>query len=121
LTAGWSDGSLCPSRTKNSSTGKWSSSSGWPLPPTDTWNVVSARSFFEMAVKDAKLPPIRLHDLRHTHVALLARAPPGELIQERVGHHSACFTLDNYGGTFPSHRHEAAKKFASLGASYLFC
>jgi len=37
-----------------------------------------------------------------------------KVIQERVGHHSAGFPLDNYGGTFPSQHQEAAKKFASL-------
>jgi integrase len=70
---------------------------------------------FKKVVRDAGLPPIRLHDLRHTHVALLARADvPAKVIQERVGHHSAGFTLDNYGGTFPSQHQEAAKKFAAL-------
>jgi integrase len=63
---------------------------------------------FKKAVKDAKLPPIRLHDLRHTHVALLAKAGvPAKVIQERVGHHSAGFTLDNYGGTFPAQHRDA--------------
>jgi integrase len=70
---------------------------------------------FEKAVRDAGLPRIRLHDLRHTHVALLARAGiPPKVIQERVGHHSAGFTLDNYGGTFPSQHQEAARRFAVL-------
>lgn len=70
---------------------------------------------FKKAVKDAGLPAIRLHDLRHTHVALLARAGiPAKVIQERVGHHSAGFTLDNYGGTFPSQHREAAARFAAL-------
>lgn len=70
---------------------------------------------FKKAVKDAGLPTIRLHDLRHTHVALLARAGiPAKVIQERVGHHSAGFTLDNYGGTFPSQHKDAAQKFAAL-------
>lgn len=72
---------------------------------------------FKKVVKDAELPPIRLHDLRHTHVALLAQAGlPAKVIQERVGHHSAGFTLDNYGGTFPSQHREAAERFAQLVA-----
>jgi len=70
---------------------------------------------FKKAVKEAGLSEIRLHDLRHTHVALLARAGvPAKAIQERVGHHSAGFTLDNYGGTFPSQHRDAADKFAAL-------
>jgi integrase len=56
---------------------------------------------FKKVLRDTGLPAIRLHDLRHTHVALLAQAGlPPKVIQERVGHHSAGFTLDNYGGTF---------------------
>jgi hypothetical protein len=40
------------------------------------------------------------------------------VIQERVGHHSAGFTLDSYGGTFPSQHRDAADRFAALvGAS----
>jgi integrase len=70
---------------------------------------------FTQAVKNAKLPPIRLHDLRHTHIALLGEAGvPPKVIQERVGHHSAGFTLDNYGGTFPAQHEEAARRFAAL-------
>jgi len=70
---------------------------------------------FKKAVREAGLPAIRLHDLRHTHVALLARAGiPAKVIQERVGHHSAGFTLDNYGGTFPAQHREAAERFAAL-------
>jgi len=46
---------------------------------------------------------------------LLARAGiPAKVIQERVGHHSAGFTLDNYGGTFPAQHRDAAEKFAAL-------
>jgi integrase len=70
---------------------------------------------FKQAVKNAGLPPIRLHDLRHTHIALLGAAGvPPKVIQERAGHHSAGFTLDNYGGTFPAQHQEAARRFATL-------
>ena len=70
---------------------------------------------FQTAVRDAGLPPMRLHDLRHTHVALLAKAGvPAKVIQERLGHHSAAFTLDAYGGTFPSMHREAAERVAQL-------
>jgi integrase len=70
---------------------------------------------FKRAVKAAGLPPLRFHDVRHSHVALLARAGvPAKVIQERVGHHSAGFTLDNYGGTFPSQHRDAVERFAAL-------
>jgi integrase len=70
---------------------------------------------FKTVAGRAGLLPIRLHDLRHTQVALLARAGvPAKVISERLGHHSAGFTLDNYGGTFPSQHREAAERFAAL-------
>ena len=70
---------------------------------------------FHKVVAAAELPEIRLHDLRHTHVALLARAGvPAKVIRERVGHHSAGITLDNYGGTFASQHAEAAQRLAQL-------
>lgn len=70
---------------------------------------------FAKLVKDAGLPRVRLHDLRHTHVALLASAGvPAKVIQERVGHHSPGFTLEAYGGTFPSQHRDAAERFAAL-------
>lgn len=75
---------------------------------------------FQKAVRNAGLPPMRLHDLRHTHAALLAKAGiPAKVIQERLGHHSAAFTLDHYGGTFPSMHRDAAEKVGQLlaGAS----
>ena len=82
---------------------------GRPIHP-DVFSVA-----FKRAAKAAGLPPIRLHDLRHTHVALLAAAGvPAKVIQERVGHHSAGFTLDNYGGTFPSQHRDAVERLAAL-------
>jgi integrase len=57
----------------------------------------------------------RLHALRHTQVALLASAgAPAKAVSERLGHHSAGFTLDNYGGTFPAQHQEAAAKLAAM-------
>jgi integrase len=70
---------------------------------------------FKQMAKKAKLGPIRLHDLRHTQVALLASAGvPAKVVSERLGHHSAGFTLDSYGGTFPAQHQEAAAKLAAM-------
>ena len=84
--------------------------------PPETGNLSELFSqAFKRVVKSAGLPPIRLHDLRHSHIALLAKAGiPAKVIQERAGHHSSGFTLDNYGGTFPSQHQEAARAFAAL-------
>jgi integrase len=58
---------------------------------------------FQQAATVAGLPKLRLHDLRHTSVALCGQAgAPVKVMQERHGHHSAAFTRDQYGGTFPS-------------------
>jgi integrase len=70
---------------------------------------------FKQVAAKAKLGPIRLHDLRHTQVALLASAGvPAQVVSERLGHHSAGFTLDSYGGTFPAQHQEAAAKLAAM-------
>lgn len=53
---------------------------------------------FERLVTRAKLPAIRFHDLRHSHVAHLIEAGVHvEVISKRIGHASAAFTLDQYG------------------------
>jgi integrase len=50
--------------------------------------VLFTLAFTQMA-KKAKLGPIRLHDLRHTQVALLASAGvPAKVVSERLGHHA---------------------------------
>jgi len=58
----------------------------------------------------ANLPPIRFHDLRHTHASLLiaARIHP-KAIQARLGHASIKVTMDTYG-------HLMASGFTGIGA-----
>jgi integrase len=74
-------------------------------------------NMFQTKVRHAGLPKIRLHDLRHTHAALLGKAGvPPKVIQERLGHHSAAFTLDNYGGTYPAQHREAANAIGELAS-----
>ncbi len=46
--------------------------------------------------------PMRIHDLRHTHAALLiAEGAHPKVIQTRLGHTSITTTLDTYGHIFP--------------------
>jgi integrase len=54
------------------------------------------------AVADANLAGLRIHDLRHTAVALwiAAGASPKE-VAARAGHTSVSFVLDRYGHLFP--------------------
>lgn len=61
---------------------------------------------FRPAVK-AAVPDkakLRLHDLRHTCVALMiAQGAQPKTIQVRMGHASITTTLDRYGHLFPGH------------------
>jgi integrase len=64
-------------------------------------------------VKAAKLPRIRLHDLRHTHATLaLAAGVHPKVVSERLGHASVAFTLDTYSHAIPSMQETAAELVA---------
>jgi integrase len=71
--------------------------------------------WFQERVKAAGMPPIRLHDLRHTHatLALQAGVHP-KVISERLGHASIGITLDTYSHAVPAMEEEAAAKVAKL-------
>ena len=59
------------------------------------------RRFFLPAVRASVGDPLRFHDLRHTHVALLiAQGEHPKVIQARLGHSSIHVTLDRYGHLF---------------------
>jgi len=60
------------------------------------------RNVWRPAVVAANLNGLRIHDLRHTAVALwiAAGASPKE-VPERAGHNSVSFVLDRYGHLFP--------------------
>ncbi|UJL47082.1 site-specific integrase [Virgibacillus sp. NKC19-16] len=65
--------------------------------------------------KRGELIPIRQHDLRHSHVALLIHQ--GEdypIIKERLGHASIKTTIDVYGHLFPNKQKETADKLDDL-------
>jgi integrase len=73
---------------------------------------------FKRSVADAALPPIRLHDLRHTAATLaLAAGIHPKIVQERLGHSSINITLDTYSHVVQGLQHEAAEKVASLLAN----
>lgn len=62
------------------------------------------KRFVRPAIEACNLPPnLRLHDLRHSCVALLIElgAHP-KAIQERLGHSSITVTMDVYGHLFPA-------------------
>lgn len=57
----------------------------------------------------AGVPAIRIHDLRHSHVALLIEHNISPLvIAERLGHESVDITLGTYGHLYPNKQKEVA-------------
>ena len=82
---------------------------GRPLDPDG----VSQR--FQRHAREARLPVLRFHDLRHTHatLGLMADVHP-KVMQERLGHSSVAFTLDIYSHAIPTMQGEAASKVAAL-------
>jgi integrase len=70
---------------------------------------------FRRLVADAGLPPIRLHDLRHTAATLaLAAGVHPKVVQERLGHSSIGVTLDTYSHVVEGMQADAASKVARL-------
>lgn len=63
----------------------------------------------------ARLPRLRLHDLRHTHATLLlANGENPKVVSERLGHSSVGFTLTVYAHVLPGLQKEAVSRLAAL-------
>jgi integrase len=70
---------------------------------------------FRRRVAQLGLPPIRLHDLRHTHATLLLQAGVNpKVVSERLGHHSVAFTLDTYAHVVPGMQSDAVRRLSQL-------
>lgn len=70
---------------------------------------------FRETVDDLGLPPIRLHDLRHTWATLALRAKVHpKVVQERLGHANVAITLGIYSHVAPTLHEEAAETVAAL-------
>jgi integrase len=66
-----------------------------------------------MATRKAGLPPIRLHDLRHSYAtAALAAGVDLKVMQERLGHSTIATTADLYVHVPPHVDQEAANRTA---------
>lgn len=62
-----------------------------------------------------KLPPIRIHDLRHSHASLLIYLGFSPLlIQERLGHENIETTLNTYSHLYPTQQDELATKLQAI-------
>jgi integrase len=65
-------------------------------------NVFRRGVFYKLLIK-AKLPKIRIHDIRHTYASLLLQAgAPIHYVKEQLGHSSITMTVDLYGHCQPS-------------------
>jgi integrase len=75
----------------------------------------SVTRYFRQAVGKSMLPPIRLHDLRHTHATLALQVGiHPKVVSERLGHATVSITLDTYSHAIPAMQEEAAALIAGL-------
>ena len=71
-------------------------------------------ALFVRQAKRAGLPPIRLHDLRHSVASiLLAQGVHPKVVSEQLGHATIALTLDTYSHIIPSLQQEAAGVIAT--------
>jgi len=73
------------------------------------------RRHFKPIRDKAKLPKIRMYDLRHTTATLLLSAGENpKVVSERLGHASIVLTLDTYSHVLPTMQKEATDKIEKL-------
>jgi len=73
------------------------------------------REYFQRLLKEAGLPHMRFHDLRHsTATILLAQGVNPKVVQELLGHSHINVTLGIYGHVTPSMHGEAMAKMEGL-------
>lgn len=69
---------------------------------------------FQKMLAEHRLPPVRLHDLRHGAATLaLAAGVELKVVQEMLGHSSIVLTADTYTSVLPKLAHTAAEKTAT--------
>jgi integrase len=70
---------------------------------------------FQVILERAKLPRIRLYDLRHTAATLaLGAGVPAKVVSEQLVHASVAFTLDTYSHVLPHMQDAAAAQVEAL-------
>lgn len=81
------------------------------------WRPDSFKSAYRRFVRDHGFT-IGFHGLRHSHASQLIRAgAPAKVVQERLGHASAGFTLTVYGHVLPGMQAEAVQRLADARAA----
>ncbi len=72
---------------------------------------VIRRAAFYKLLAAAKLPKIRIHDIRHTYASLLLQAgAPIHYVKEQLGHSSIATTVDLYGHCQPGINRETVNR-----------
>jgi integrase len=80
--------------------------------PIDANNLLNR--VYNPALKKAKLPRIRFHDLRHTYASLLiSQGENPKYIQNQMGHSSIQVTYDIYGHLMNTENQESASKLGN--------
>lgn len=88
------------------------SETGTPLNPD---NLTRLR---KQLMKAAKVPEVRLHDLRHLHASIAIRSGiDPKVLADRLGHARASFTLDRYTHLFNLQRAKSAVSITGWLAS----
>ncbi len=73
---------------------------------------------FQATLKQASLPRIRFHDLRHTAATLMLRQGINpKVVQEQLGHRDITLTLDTHSHVLPDIREEAIQKLDKVLAA----
>ena len=73
-----------------------------------------ASATFARLIRQAGVPRIRLHDLRHTHASLaLAAGIEMKVVSDRLGHSTTAITADLYTHVIPAIARDAAERFAA--------
>lgn len=79
------------------------------------WKPDSIGQAYRRIVAQLGLPPIALHDLRHTHASLLlSEGVELTVVADRLGHATAGFTLSTYAHSLPGRQAAAAQQVAAL-------
>src|SRR5574340_170285 len=82
---------------------------GTPMEPRNLFRV------YKSLLRQAGLPSIRFHDLRHTAATLmLQQGIHPKVVQERLGHSDIALTLNTYSHVLPSIQEEAVQKLDQL-------
>ena len=75
----------------------------------------SVLEWFSRILKDADLPHMRFHDLRHSAATiLLSKGVQPKVVQELLGHSNISMTMDVYGHVMPSMQQDAIQKLDDL-------